>query len=271
MKTPEPDCYETLGVNRDATVLDIEAAWQKKQREYDPEKLQGFGEKLRMLAEAETEWINVAYETLKDPEQRKEYDRRLAGHAARPTKPTQAIQLERFMSKQAEIANDRAIRYWEQDRFDEAITQWNEALRNNPNIAEIHHNLGRAYAHQGQIEEAVQSLTSALSIDPTLVEAYNKLGCVYYEQGNLEVAFASWRQALRIDPNFKEARHNLRLIQNVTQFDVDSEIPAYQHVAEEDSKQSSRYADTSTWTNRIRRRFAPVLGKLQKSKDESSQ
>ena len=77
------------------------------------------------------------------------------------------------------MANDRAIDCWEQNRFDEAIAQWEEAINSNPNVAEIHHNLGNAYAHHNHTEEAIESLKRALSIDPTLVEAYNKLGCIF--------------------------------------------------------------------------------------------
>ncbi len=181
----------------------------------------------------------------------------LAGDTVELTNPTQATKLEKFMSKQAEIANDRAIEYWEQNRFEEAIAQWENVVRKNPNIAEIHHNLGNAYAHQGKIEDAIESLKQAISIDPTLVEAYNKVGCICYKQGNFDLAFASWNQALKIDPNFEEAHHNLRLIQNVTQFDVDSEIPAYQHVTSEDTEQHGQADegdsdDTPRWRNRIR-------------------
>ena len=131
------------------------------------------------------------------------------------------------MSKKAEIANDRAIEYWKRDRFAEAIAQWEDALRNDPEIAEIHHNLGKAYAYQNLSDKAVESLKRALSIDPTLIEAHNKLGCIYYEQGNRELAIASWREALDVDPDFREALHNLHLAESAPPLDVGSEIPEY--------------------------------------------
>ncbi|MCZ6679448.1 MAG: tetratricopeptide repeat protein [Candidatus Poribacteria bacterium] len=260
MKKPGPDqdYYKILGINRDATILDIEAAWQKKQREYDPGKLHGLGDKLRECAEAEMERIHAAYETLKHPEKRKEYNRMLADGAGKLTEPTQVTQREKTMSRKAATANDRAIEHWQQSRFEEAIAQWEEAVQHNPNIAEIHHNLGNAYAHQGNIESAVESLKRAISIDPSLLEAYNKLGCIYYRQGNLDLAYASWNLALKVDPNFKEALHNIKLIQNVTQFDVDSEIPTYQHITKEGAEQSGSAGDDDkpTWKDRIRQGLA---------------
>lgn len=149
------------------------------------------------------------------------------------------------MSKQAEIANDRAIEYWKRDRFNEAIAQWEDALRMNPNVAEIHHNLGNAYAHQNLPDKAIESLKQALFIDPTLVEAYNKMGCIFYDQGNREMAISSWNQALEVDPDFTEALHNLHLAESTPQFDVNSEIPEYEHgdSVEEEEK--------SSWLTRV--------------------
>ena len=157
------------------------------------------------------------------------------------------------MSKQAEIANDRAIEYWEQNRFEEAIAQWEEIVRKDPNLAEIHYNLGSAYMYRGRIESATESFKRALSIDPDLPEAYNKLGIICYKQGNAELAFACWKQALMINPDFEEARRHIGLIQNTPQFDVEGEIPAYQHVTEGDQNASTENRNNlPTWRNRIR-------------------
>lgn len=161
------------------------------------------------------------------------------------------------MSKQAEIANDRAIEYWKQNRFDEAIAQWEEIARKDPNLAEIHYNLGNAYMYQGKIESAVDAFKRTLSVDPTLPEAYNKLGIICYKQGNAGLAFACWKQALMINPDFEEARRNIGLIQNAPQFDVEDEIPAYQHVAEDDAEGDENASiknsdDLPTWKNKIR-------------------
>ncbi len=169
------------------------------------------------------------------------------------------------MSKHAKIANDRAIEYWKRNRFDEAIAQWEEIVRKNPNLAEIYYNLGNAYVYQGKIENAIEAFKQALSIDPALLEAYNKLGIICYKQGNLELAFACWKQALMINPDFEEARHNIGLIQNAPQFNADDETPvnaddetpAPQPVTEDDAKgdKHARVEDSNdlpTWRNRIR-------------------
>ena len=163
------------------------------------------------------------------------------------------------MSKQAEIANDRAIEYWKRDRFAEAIVQWEEALRIDPQVAEIHHNLGNAYAHLNLPDKAIESLKQALSIDPTLVEAYNKLGCIFNDQGNRELAISSWNEALKVKPDFREVLHNLHLAESTPQFDVNSEIPEYERGDSEEDEEKS------PWSTRVGQWFGRVFGRGNKS------
>jgi tetratricopeptide (TPR) repeat protein len=166
------------------------------------------------------------------------------------------------MSKQAEIGNDRAIEYWKRDRFDEAIAQWEKVLSIDPQIAEIHHNLGKAYAHQNLPDKAIESLKHAIAIDPTLVEAYNKLGCIFYDQGNQELAISSWNEALKVKPDFREALHNLHLAESTPEFDINSEIPEYERGdSEEDDEAPS-------WLNRVGQWIGRLFGRNNKTDSE---
>jgi molecular chaperone DnaJ len=65
----EKDYYATLGVSKDASAADIKKAFRKLARENHPDSNPGD-------ANAETRFkeINEAYDTLSDPEERKEYD-----------------------------------------------------------------------------------------------------------------------------------------------------------------------------------------------------
>ncbi len=56
----------------------------------------------------------------------------------------------------------------QQGRIEEAIREYQAALRINPDYAEAHHDLGVAYGQQGRIEEAIHEYQAALRINPKL-------------------------------------------------------------------------------------------------------
>ncbi len=72
------DCYQILGVASDASLEDIKQAFRKKALDYHPDRVVGVSESVRRLAEEEMKKINRAYEVLKDPHKRRQYDSKWA-------------------------------------------------------------------------------------------------------------------------------------------------------------------------------------------------
>ena len=69
---PEPDPYSVLGVARNATDIEIRAAYHALVAKYHPDKYQG--NPLEGLAAEKMAGINRAYEILSDPARRAAYD-----------------------------------------------------------------------------------------------------------------------------------------------------------------------------------------------------
>ena len=69
---PEPDPYSVLGVARNATDIEIRAAYHALVAKYHPDKHQG--NPLEGLAAEKMSAINRAYEILSDPARRSAYD-----------------------------------------------------------------------------------------------------------------------------------------------------------------------------------------------------
>jgi curved DNA-binding protein CbpA len=80
-RSSSKDCYEVLGVARNASAREITKAYRERVSRYHPDKHQG--NELKDLAEEKLAELNEAYEILSDASRRAAYDaeRRQAGFA----------------------------------------------------------------------------------------------------------------------------------------------------------------------------------------------
>jgi hypothetical protein len=99
--------------------------------------------------------------------------------------------------------------YRSEGRIDEAIRQYQIALRLEPTKAEAHDNLGVAYAMKGEFDSAVAEFQLALESDPFLPNAYNNLGGVYAKIGLLDKAIEYYKLAIALKPD--DPRYRKRL------------------------------------------------------------
>ncbi len=130
-------------------------------------------------------------------------------------------------------------------RVDEAVAQYREAARLNPENEDAHFNLGVALARQGHPETAKAQYLEALRIYPDYTDAdnnlgnllvaegkfdeginlfraalkvaadeaptHNNLGKALARQGKIDEAMASFNEALRLKADYPEARFNLAI------------------------------------------------------------
>jgi tetratricopeptide (TPR) repeat protein len=94
-------------------------------------------------------------------------------------------------------------------KIDDAIEQYEQALRINPDFAMAHYNLGNALRQVGKIDDAIAHYQQALRIEPDFADAHNNLGTALGRAGRTPEAIEHLQQALRIKPDFAEAHCNL--------------------------------------------------------------
>ena len=111
----------------------------------------------------------------------------------------------------AEAHLNLGVAYGQRGRWGEALREFQVALRINPNLAEAHYNLGVAYGEQGRWDEAIQAYQAALCINPDYAEAHCNLGVAYGQQGRLDENIREHQAALHINPNDADAHYNLGL------------------------------------------------------------
>jgi superkiller protein 3 len=103
----------------------------------------------------------------------------------------------------------------DQGKLEEAIAAYRRALELDPDYAYAHKNLGVALSDQGKLEEAIAAFRRALQFDPDNATAHNNLGFALEQQGKLEQAIKSYRRALELDPDFPTAQNNLEEAQRL--------------------------------------------------------
>ena len=106
--------------------------------------------------------------------------------------------------------NNLGFAFYSQGDFDKAINHYQQALRLDADDAEIYsNNLGLAFQSQGKFEEAIKNYQQALLSKPDFAKAHYNLGNTFQSLGKLDEATKCYRQALRIAPSFTEAYNNL--------------------------------------------------------------
>jgi tetratricopeptide (TPR) repeat protein len=125
--------------------------------------------------------------------------------------PTGTRQLS--LGVRGKMANGHAElgkKYHELGMFDEAIAEYDMALRLCPNFPDIHNRRAMSCREIGRFADAQSSLLKALELKPNYIQAYVNLGILHEKMGNQTEAIKSWERALELDPKHKLARLYLR-------------------------------------------------------------
>ena len=92
----------------------------------------------------------------------------------------------------------------EEGRIPEAIGQYEEALRIQPDYTGAHYDLGNALVQLGRVAEAIGHYEQALRLKPDYTGAHYNLGLALARLGRLPEAIAHYQQALRIQPDYTD-------------------------------------------------------------------
>jgi len=97
--------------------------------------------------------------------------------------------------------------YFDAERYDDAITWYQEALKLNPNDVNVSTDLGVCYYYTNQADKALLQLSHSLSIDPKHAKTLLNMGIVRaFGKQDLEGATKAWEQVVELAPDSPEAQ-----------------------------------------------------------------
>ena len=92
---------------------------------------------------------------------------------------------------------------------DAAIAEFREALRLRPDDPDVRNNLGLSLKNKGDLEGAAREYREALRLNPNHADAHVNLGNVFYLQKNSKAATEEYRAAILADPSNAAAHMSL--------------------------------------------------------------
>ncbi len=103
----------------------------------------------------------------------------------------------------------------QQKRWDDARKTYDRALEVNPDDAEANYGLAMVFAQSDDTARAFDSLQRALQLRPVYPEALNNLGILYLRTHRRDEAVASFEQCIRVAPKFDQAYLNLARVYSI--------------------------------------------------------
>jgi len=97
--------------------------------------------------------------------------------------------------------DDRAKIFMATKRYDDAIREYNDLLKNDPKNAPYLNMVGIAYLNLGNSNQAKKYFDRSSKADKKYASPLNNLGMIWYQQKNYRRAIRQYQRAIQVDPN----------------------------------------------------------------------
>jgi curved DNA-binding protein CbpA len=190
--------YEVLGVERSATEQQIRERFRKLARENHPDR---YAEADKSEAERKFQTLTEALNVLTNPVRRKQHDSEIAS----PTKGGPAD-----LSAVAKVYMAKGVKAFKENDIQTAYTNFDMAVKHNPNDAKAFHYLALAAARiPAYARQAVQAIEAALQREPVNPTFLKDAGLICRRAGLNAKAERYLDEAAKWDPSNAEVQSAL--------------------------------------------------------------
>jgi tetratricopeptide (TPR) repeat protein len=109
---------------------------------------------------------------------------------------------------QAETHNLQGEMHINKNSFDQAISEFSQAIEINPDYVDAIINRGSAFAEIGRFNDALMDFNHALQLEKNDADIYNKRGEVYFQNNMYDQAIKDFTTALILNPMYSNAYLN---------------------------------------------------------------
>jgi tetratricopeptide (TPR) repeat protein len=130
-------------------------------------------------------------------------------------------------------------------RLDEAIQEFDTALRFNPNYTKAHVNLANALAARSKLDKAQTHFEAALRLEPGSAEFHSAYAYLLERLGRPDAAGAEYEKAVRAGPKLGRILYNYGAFLD-KQGKIDEAIEQYQRALQADPKLADAHSELAT-------------------------
>jgi curved DNA-binding protein CbpA len=211
--------YDILGVDEKAEDRDIKSAYLEKSREFHPDRHFACesDDAKKKLTDIFT-YINLAYDTLSNPEKRRQYNKLRSKQPAQEASNTK-IASQLYQEGKALLADVNLYMQFNEGEEQKMVGNlmkakkvFSEAIYFDSSEAEYHYYYGMVLSRLKVFREAVKVLNKAIEMDPSRSVYLAELGHVLLNLDFRKRAQSAFSKALKIDPSDPRAREGMRML-----------------------------------------------------------
>ncbi|MGC1447782.1 MAG: tetratricopeptide repeat protein [Xanthobacteraceae bacterium] len=128
-----------------------------------------------------------------------------------------------------------------QGKYDDAIVEFNAALKADPSYAKSYNSRGNAWRAKGEVDFAIADFNAAIGLDPNFAFPYNGRASAYADKGDYDKAIADYGEVIRLAPTLA-APYNNRAVALRTKGDFDRALDDANEALRRDPKNPAIYS-----------------------------
>lgn len=123
---------------------------------------------------------------------------------------------ERLDIDSPEVLMKWAASFYDEERYDDALANYNQAIRLKPDDTEILFYRGTIFLQKGRYREALDDLNQVIKLKPTDPLCLLNRGVIYTHMGRYDESIADFNKVLEIEPNDEAVHYNLAVAYTIT-------------------------------------------------------